>query len=108
MFWGGGATGLVGPIVIVFNLGSLDSVTRMRANTMVFLTTISLLLLPLLAFQGALRPAAIWLGIALLVPYGVGNVLGKKMFNPVRQSLYRGIAFAIIGGAVIAGLPIYH
>lgn len=55
----GGATGLVGPIVIVFNLGSQDSITRMRANTMVFLTTISMLLLPLLAFQGALQAEAI-------------------------------------------------
>lgn len=104
----GGATGLVGPIVIVFNLGSQDSITLMRANTMVFLTTVSLLLLPLLAFQGALHSTTIWLGIVLLAPYGIGNVLGKMLFNPERQSLYRGIAFAIIGGAVIAGLPIYH
>lgn len=103
----GGATGLAGPIMILFQLGGQDSVRRSRANTMVFLTITSLLTLPLLAFQGLLTPEAVTLGALMLIPYGIASRVGQALFDPDRQALYRNVAYVIIAGAIVVGLPIW-
>lgn len=103
----GAVTGLMGPIVILFNLGAGAAAARTRANTLIFLTIISLLLLPQMALQGALGSAAIWLGLLLLVPYGLGSLLGQALFDPAREALYRRIAYATIALAALLGLPIF-
>lgn len=103
----GGATGLNGPVVILFNLASGQSAEVTRANTAVFLTLSSLTFLPQLWLQGLLSADAVWLGLALLLFYGSGTILGARLFHPGREMLYRAIAYVIIAGAAIAGLPIW-
>ena len=103
----GGATGLVGPIMVLFQLSGQDSVERSRANTVVFLTLSSLLTLPLMVFQGMLTPQAFVLGLLLLVPYGVAARIGQALFSPSAQGLYRKVAYAIIGSSIMMGLPIF-
>lgn len=104
----GGATGLVGPIMILFQLGGQDNIQRSRANTLVFLTLTSLFIAPLMALQGMFGPDALILGLLLLIPYGVAAQVGQALFNPDRQGLYRTIAYGIIGAAVLMGLPVFH
>ncbi|NSX55190.1 sulfite exporter TauE/SafE family protein [Parasulfitobacter algicola] len=104
----GGATGLMGPIVVLFNLSGTDPVSVSRANSLVFLTLSSLALLPLMALQGVLGLASVLLGLLLLVPYGVGAVVGQALFNPQYERLYRLCAYGIIAVAVLLGLPIYN
>ncbi|MFT5614837.1 MAG: putative membrane protein YfcA [Granulosicoccus sp.] len=104
----GGATGLVGPIMILFQLGGQDTIERSRANTLVFLTTTGLLMAPLLALQGMLGPEALMLGLLLVVPYGVASLVGQAFFYPTKRGLYRTIAYGIIALAVLLGLPIFH
>jgi uncharacterized membrane protein YfcA len=103
----GAATGLMGPIVILFNLSSEATVARMRANTALFLTTISLLLLPQMWLQGLLSGGAVALGLILLVPYGVGTWIGRLLFDPARKVVYTRVAYAIIAVSVVMGLPIW-
>lgn len=103
----GGATGLTGPVVILFNLGAGAPALVTRANTLVFLTLSSLLLLPQLAVQGLLRPEALWLGLVFLLPYALGSRLGQALFDPGREGLYRRVAYAIIAASALAGLPIW-
>ena len=93
----GGATGVTGPVVILFNLGAGVPAAAMRANTLVFLTLCS----------GLLPPQAIWLGIVLMLPYGLGNWIGQALFDPRAKMLYRRIAYAIIAGSALVGLPIW-
>ncbi|MHA6262235.1 sulfite exporter TauE/SafE family protein [Arenibacterium sp. CAU 1754] len=104
----GGATGLVGPIMVLFQLGGQDSVARSRANSLVFLTTTGLLTAPLMALQGMVTLQAILLGLFLLIPYGVASRIGQALFDPDRQALYRNVAYAIIAWAIVLGLPIYR
>lgn len=104
----GGATGLVGPIMILFQLGGQDSIERGRANTLVFLTLTSLLTAPLMAMQGMFGTEALILGLLLIIPYGLAAQVGQALFDPTRQGLYRGIAYGIIGMAVLMGLPVFH
>ncbi len=103
----GSATGLMGPIVILFNLGAGAPAGPTRANTLVFLTLISLLLLPQMAVQGAIGWPALWLGLLLLLPYGLGGLLGQALFRPEHEMLYRRAAYGTILAALIAGLPVW-
>ncbi|MCE0504547.1 sulfite exporter TauE/SafE family protein [Roseivivax sp. GX 12232] len=103
----GGATGLLGPIMVLFQLASGARVAQSRATALVFLTVTSALLLPLMALQGLLGLEALALGAALLLPYGLGARLGQAWFDPAREGLYRLIAYLVILSAVIAGLPLW-
>ncbi len=104
----GGATGLVGPIMVLFQLGGQDSIERSRANTLVFLTTTGLLTAPMMAFQGILTREAVALGLILMIPYGLAARAGQAMFDPDRRVLYRRVAYAIIAAAVVLGLPVFE
>lgn len=103
----GGATGLMGPVMVLFQLAGRDSVARSRATALVFLTVSSLMLLPLLYLQGILSNAAVILGVAMLLPYGAGSWLGRRLFSPSRDVLYRWVAYGLIAVAIVLGLPIW-
>jgi hypothetical protein len=102
----GGATGLHGPALVLFQLGGSDSVARSRANTIVVLTLSGLAFLPLLALQGALPGVALGLGALLLLPFAAGTLIGRRLFDPARAGMYRKVAFSLIGAAGLIGLPI--
>jgi hypothetical protein len=103
----GGATGLTGPVIILFNLGAGAPAAVTRSNTLVFLTLSALLILPHLWLQGLLRPEALWLGLVLVLPYALGNRIGQALFDPQREGFYTRVAYAIIGASAVAGLPIW-
>lgn len=103
----GGATGLAGPIFILFQMSSDDGAARHRANIACFLTMTSILTLPLMALRGMLGPEDIARGILLLPIYAVGNALGQRLFDPNREVLYRRLAYGMIGMAIVLGLPIW-
>jgi uncharacterized membrane protein YfcA len=104
----GGSTGLNGPPVILFNLGTEgQAVAVTRGNLAVFLTLSSLTFLPQLWLQGLLPPPALWLGVILLVPYGIGTGIGTWLFRPGWAWFYRRFAYALIGAAGLAALPVW-
>ncbi|MEM0949030.1 MAG: sulfite exporter TauE/SafE family protein [Pseudomonadota bacterium] len=100
----GGATGLLGPAVILFNLAAGGGAARMRANTLVFLTLGSLLVVPQMALQGLITGHALWLGAMLLPAYAAGGLAGRALFDPRREALYRAVAYALIAVAIALGL----
>ncbi|WP_299674400.1 sulfite exporter TauE/SafE family protein [uncultured Roseobacter sp.] len=103
-----GSVGLNGPLVILFQLGGRDNITRSRANTLIFLTLSSLSLVPLMALQGVIGWQAVWLGLVMLLPYAAGTLVGRTLFDPDRETLYRRVAYAVVAGAVLIGLPIWN
>jgi len=103
----GGSTGLNGPPVILFNLGSDQPVSVTRGNLIVFLTLTSLSFLPQLWLQGLLPPHALWLGGVLLAPYAIGTFAGARLFRPARATFYKVLAHVLIGAAGVAGLPVW-
>lgn len=103
----GAATGLNGPLVILFQLGGQTQVVQVRANMVMFLTFNSILVLPLMAWQGVLTAPALWLGTVMLAPYGLASLVGQALFTPQRQGIYRVVAYVMIGAAVVVGLPLW-
>lgn len=102
----GGATGLTGPVIILFKLSGQGSAAEVRAATLVFLTLISVLLFLALWLRGLVRLDVLWLG-ALVVPvYAMGALAGQALFDPRLERLYRRLAYGLIALAVLLGLPL--
>jgi uncharacterized membrane protein YfcA len=102
----GGATGLLGPVVILVTLAGGANAARMRANLATFLTTASLAILPILWLQGALPPPVFWTGLLILPAYMAATLAGQAMFRPGAEGFYRGLAYAVVAAAVALGLPL--
>lgn len=102
----GGAVGLLGPVMVLFQLAGRGGAARTRATTLVFLSATSTLILPLMALRGMLTVPALLTGAVLMLPYAIGSRIGAMLFQPQREGLYRGVAYVIIACAIAVGLPI--
>jgi hypothetical protein len=103
----GGATQLVGPIAIVYWLGSHATSSVVRANLMVFFALTGAILVATYIFQGLFPPDVIALALVIAVPYIVTLNAGTFFFKGSSESLYRRIAYAIVAGAALISLPIF-
>jgi hypothetical protein len=103
----GGSTGLNGPPVVLFNLGTEQPVAVTRGNLACFLTLNSLFMMPMMWAQGLVDAQALLLGLILLGPYALGGLIGVQLFRPEAASLYRAVAFLLIGVAGVMGLPVW-
>lgn len=103
----GGATGLTGPVMILFKLSGTGSAAEVRASTISFLTLLSMLLLPMLWLQGLIRAEALWMAVLVVPVYAVGALSGQGLFRPEREGLYRRVAYGLIGLAVVMSLPVW-
>ncbi|HID67500.1 MAG TPA: sulfite exporter TauE/SafE family protein [Roseibacterium sp.] len=103
----GGSTGLNGPPVILFNLGTDQPVSVTRGNLACFLTLNSLFMMPMMWLQGMVDARAFYLGLILLGPYVIGGLVGVQLFRPGAAGLYKSVAYILIGVAGVMGLPIW-
>lgn len=103
----GGSTGLNGPPVVLFNLGTDQPVAVTRGNLACFLTLNSLFMMPMLWIQGLVDARAFFLGLILLGPYALGGLVGVRLFRPEAAGVYKTVAYVLIGVAGVMGLPIW-
>jgi len=78
-----------------------------RANLMLYLILSDFIMLGVMGLSGFLVPAALALGVLVILPYAGGNWLGARAFRPGAERLYRGAAYAIIAASAVAGLPLW-
>ncbi|KUJ80701.1 hypothetical protein AVO45_06620 [Ruegeria marisrubri] len=102
----GGMTGLTGPVVIVFYLANARDVRTVRANTIIFLAMLDIVIVANILLGGLAGPSTLWLVVLLSIPYLVTTLVGKALFDPSLERLYRIASYAVIATAVISGLPI--
>jgi len=102
----GGTTGLTGPPVILFYLAGRAGAAKVRANTFLFLAILDLGIMVNLVVQGLVDARAVWLAMILALPYGLAMSVGQALFRPERERLFRGLAYAVIAGAILTGLPL--
>ncbi len=103
----GGAVGIPGPPVILLYVASTLPPSAIRANNTLYLILADVILLGVLAWNGYLVADAVVLGILMILPYLLGNWLGGRMFRPEAEHLYRRVAYLIIAGSAILGLPVW-
>jgi len=100
-------TGLTGPAVIVFYLANARDVSKVRANTIVFLALLDLVIVTNLVFDGIANWQTLWVAVLLAGPYLVTTLIGKALFDPRLERLYRLASYSVIGLAVLIGLPLF-
>lgn len=103
----GGLTGLTGPVVILFYLAGQAAVQSVRANTILFLAALDVVVVVNLLLRGAVDARIFLLALTLAVPYLTTSLIGQSLFDPRHERLYRWLAYAVIALAVLSGLPIW-
>lgn len=103
----GGASGLAGPPAILVNVASDRPAAVIRANLLSYLALFGVLLVGLFLVTGAAGMAELALAVVLAVPFALASLIGAWLFDPARESVYRGAAYLIIAGSAVAGLPLW-
>ncbi|MGI9388792.1 MAG: sulfite exporter TauE/SafE family protein [Boseongicola sp.] len=102
-----GCVGLPGPPIILLYMASSLPVQAIRANTTLYLILADVILLAALWWNHLLVVSALALGALMIFPYLLGNWLGAFLFRPEAERIYRIVAYAIIAGSAILGLPVW-
>lgn len=102
-----GFAGLPGPPVIMFYMSSVTQIAVIRANFLLYLLGIDVLMIAALVYLDALDVTAILLGLILMLPYILANAIGAQFFNPKAERSYRTVAYIIIAISAMLGLPIW-
>lgn len=102
-----GISGLAGPPVIMLYMASRLPVAVIRANFLLFLLGIDVLMLGMLAVVGRLDSTAVVIALVLLAPYMLANMIGARLFNPGAEPVFRAVAYVIIATSAVLGLPIW-
>ncbi|AZV79089.1 sulfite exporter TauE/SafE family protein [Parasedimentitalea marina] len=103
----GGMTGLTGPVVIVFYLANVRDVSRVRANTIVFLAALDVVIVTNLVFGGFAGMETLMVALMLSLPYLITTLIGKALFDPKLEKIYRVASYSVIGLAVLTSLPLF-
>jgi uncharacterized membrane protein YfcA len=102
----GGLTGLAGPPVIMLYMASSHAARVVRANLILYLMSVDLAMMALLAGMGRFTLNLVVLGVMLAIPFLVGNVIGARIFRPEYERAYRVVAYAVIAASALMGLPL--
>lgn len=104
----GGLTGLTGPVVILFYLAGQAVAQTVRANTILFLAALDVVIVVNLLLHGSVAWAVVLLALTLAVPYVTTSLIGQRLFDPRHERLYRWAAYGVIALAVLSGLPLWR
>ncbi len=104
----GGLTALTGPVAIMFYLANARKAVAVRANMILFLAALDVILIANILIGGLGTMRMVWVGLMIAVPYLAAITVGKALFNPTREGSYRAAAYTIVALAVVTGLPIWE
>ena len=103
----GGATGLTGPIVVLFYLAGRHATATVRANSILFLALMDVAIAANLTISDLVEWDLIYLAILVTIPYMAISMVGQALFQPCYEHFYRSTAYTIIALAALSSLPIF-
>jgi hypothetical protein len=103
----GGIAGIPGPPVIMLYMASDKPIAVIRANFLLYLLGIDVMMLVMFFALGLLDPLAIVVGLILVPVYMVANMVGARFFDPGAERFFRAVAYIVIAVSAILGLPIW-
>jgi hypothetical protein len=102
----GGAAQIAGPPVIAYWLGGAVAAATVRANLIVYFAISAVITLVTYLAAGLLT-TSIFVFAAVAGPaYGLGLLVGSRLFGFASETMFRGICYALIAAAVLLGLPV--
>ena len=104
----GGATGMTGPVVILFYLAGRKATVVIRANTILFLALMDVSIVANLVVAGLVQWDALYTAIAVTIPYMAMTLVGQALFRPQFERFYRIAAYAIIAAAAFSSMPVFN
>ena len=104
----GGIAGVPGPPVIMLYMASALPIAVIRANFLLYLLGIDLLMIAMFLMFGLLDPLAITAGLLCVPLYMAANVAGAWLFDPQAERLFRAVAYIVIAASAILGLPVWE
>ncbi len=102
-----GFAGIPGPPVIMLYMASTLPISVIRANFLLYLLLLDLLLLPILWVSGLMVWKIALLGLLVGIPNLIANALGALLFDPAAEKLFRTVAYIVIACSAILGLPLW-
>tara|TARA_R110002049_G_scaffold10127_5_gene50519 strand:- start:5610 stop:6365 length:756 start_codon:yes stop_codon:yes gene_type:complete len=103
-----GFAGIAGPPVIMLYMASRLPAVVIRANFLLYLLAIDLMLFVLLWATGQVVWAVLLLGLLAGVPNILANIVGARLFDPSAERVFRAVAYLIIAASAIIGLPLWR
>jgi len=103
-----GVAGIAGPPVILLYMASRRPAAIVRANFLLYLLAIDVLLFLMLSGTGQVVWPVLWLGLLAGVPNLIGNMIGARLFHPSKERLFRAVAYIVIAASAILGLPLWN
>ncbi|WP_415920194.1 TSUP family transporter [Tateyamaria sp. SN6-1] len=104
----GGVAGVPGPPVIMLYMASALPIATIRANFLLYLLGIDLLMITVLLGAGLVDLVAVMVGVLLVPLYMLSNVVGAWVFDPGAERLFRVVAYLVIAASAILGLPLWE
>ncbi len=103
-----GFAGIPGPPVIMLYMASSLPIKVIRANFLLYLVALDLVLFPLLWALGLMNWPIAFLGLLVGIPNLIANVIGARLFDPSAERIFRNAAYLIIAASAIIGLPLWR
>ncbi|MCE8009579.1 sulfite exporter TauE/SafE family protein [Aestuariivita sp.] len=104
----GGVAGIPGPPVIMLYMASARAISVIRANFLLYLLGIDVLMLGLFIALDLLDATAVVVALILVPLYMISNIVGARLFDPERDRVFRAVAYAVIAVSALLGLPIWE
>ena len=104
IFTGAAQTG--GPVVVSYWLGSPAPPGIVRANVILYFAISTAIALVAYYFGGVLTLAVIKLCVVVGPVYGLGLLIGARLFGVADEGVFRRICYALIAVAVLVSLPV--
>ena len=101
-----GFAGIPGPPAIMLYMASSLPAAVIRANFLLYLVALDLLLFVLLTLLGMMNWSIVVLGLLVGIPNLIANVVGARLFDPAAERVFRNVAYLVIAASAIVGLPL--
>lgn len=102
-----GFAGIPGPPVIMLYMASKLPIKVIRANFLLYLVCLDLLLFAMLWGFGMMNWSIAFLGLLVGIPNLVANMIGARLFDPAAERIFRTVAYLVIAASAIVGLPLW-
>lgn len=102
-----GFAGIPGPPVIMLYMSSLLPIATIRANFLLYLLAIDVVMIAVFWLSGLFVWEIAVLGLLAGIPNIVANMVGARLFDPQAERIFRTVAYIVIAASAILGLPIW-